>query len=112
MAEWKKNQLEGKGQKAHCGLSYSEIMTLMIYFHQMRFRDFKTYYIQYVQVHLKAEFPGLVSYSRFVELMSAIMIPLCCFINDQPREASGIYFVDSTVLPVWHVKRASSYKVV
>ena len=36
--EWEKKQLEeSKGQKADCGLSYSEIMTLIIYFHQIRF---------------------------------------------------------------------------
>ena len=42
-------------------LSASEIMTILIYFHMSRYRDFKTYYTQYVQRHLRSEFPQLVS---------------------------------------------------
>lgn len=47
----------------------SEIMTLLIHFHQSQYRPFKTYYIQYVQVYLCAAFPRLVTYARFVQLM-------------------------------------------
>src|SRR3954465_11695153 len=46
-------------------LSESEMMTLVIPFHQARYRDFKTYYTQYVQVCLDREFPKLISYERF-----------------------------------------------
>ena len=50
-------------------LSPSEVMTIIVFFHMVRFRDFKTYYTDFVQVYLTDEFPKLVSYSRFVELM-------------------------------------------
>ena len=36
-----------KKSKKSCSMSLSEIMTIMIYFHQMRFRDFKSFYTQY-----------------------------------------------------------------
>lgn len=52
-------------------------MTLIIYFHMSRYRDFKTYYTRYIQPHLRGEFPYLVSYSRFVELMPLALLPLC-----------------------------------
>ena len=111
--EFEKAQLECGMKQRHkeCGLSASEIMTIMIYFHQLRFRDFKTYYTQYVQKHLCAEFPRLVSYNRFVELMPSILLPLCFFIHVQQKTQTGIYFIDATTIEVCHVKRASSNRV-
>ena len=37
-------------------LSTSEVMTLLVLFHRYRYRDFKTFYTQYAQVHLKGAF--------------------------------------------------------
>lgn len=110
---FEKNMLEENPRKRQkpCSLSASEIMTIMIYFHQIRFRDFKTYYIQYVQKNMKKEFPKLVSYNRFVELMPSVLLPFCFFIHCQQREETGIYFVDATSIKVCHIKRASSHKV-
>ncbi len=59
-----------------CGLCLSEIMTILVNFHMSGFRAFKDYYIKYVCQHLKKEFPGLITYNRFVELMSGALIPL------------------------------------
>lgn len=111
--EFEKAQLEFglKRRRKACALSPSEIMTLMIYFHQLRFRDFKTYYTQYVQKYLPQAFPDLVSYNRFVELMPSILLPMCFFIHAQQKSETGIYFIDSTVIKACHVKRASSNKV-
>lgn len=50
------------------GLSLSEIMTILIHFHQSHYRDFKAYYTEYVQERLHKEFPGLVSYTRLSNL--------------------------------------------
>ena len=55
-------------------LSMSEIMTIVIHFHQARYRDFKTYYTEYVLVYLQNEFPQLVGYTRFVELMGRVLV--------------------------------------
>lgn len=113
MPEFEKNQLEVGFKQRHkpCGLSPSEIMTLIIYFHQLRFRDFKTYYTQYAQKHLKTAFPQLVSYNRFVELMPSVLLPLCFFVHCHQKTETGIYFVDATTIEVCHVKRANSNKV-
>ncbi len=45
---WEAELLQsGLKQRRRAGkLHPSEIMTLLIYFHQMRYRDFKTYYTQ------------------------------------------------------------------
>jgi Transposase DDE domain. len=113
MPEFEKHLLEAAPRQRlrNSSLSSSEIMTLLIYFHQCRFRDFKTYYLGYVQKHLRSAFPGLVSYNRFVELMPTVLLPLCFFLNTRSRQNTGIYFIDSTALKVCHVKRAASNKV-
>src|SRR5215469_1609892 len=54
----------------------SEIMTMLIWFHSSHYRTFKAYYTEHVQMHLRAEFPTLVSYPRFVELMPTVIVPL------------------------------------
>ncbi len=92
-------------------LSPSEIMTLFIQFHQSYYRNFKQYYLQYVTVHLKFYFPGLLSYQRFVALLKSILIPLCYLLQLFKGEKTGIYFVDSTILRVCHVKRAKRNKI-
>lgn len=63
-------QLPGRKHGPAANLSNSEIMTIMIHFHQVGYRDFKHYYLNHVCPHLRHEFPCLVSYNRFVELMA------------------------------------------
>ena len=48
-------------------LTISEIMTILIAFHQSHYRDFKAYYYEQVLKYWRPEFPGLVSYTCFVE---------------------------------------------
>lgn len=40
-------------------MSMSELMTIVVHFHQKCYRDFKTYYTEYVMTHLTGEFPIL-----------------------------------------------------
>src|SRR4051794_4202135 len=81
-------------------LSESEMMTLVIHFHQARYRAFKTYYTQYVQVYLDREFPKLISYERFIQLLPSILEPLCVFLRTCFGRCSGIAFIDSSALGV------------
>lgn len=63
-------QLLSSGQKQRQrvrSLTLSEIMTILIAFHQSHYRDFKAYYNEQVLKYWRSEFPGLVSYNRFVE---------------------------------------------
>ena len=92
-------------------LSISEIMTIIIHFHQSHYRDFKTYYIEYVCEHLQNEFLNLVSYNRFIELMPRALLPLCCYLHSRTGEVSGISFVDSTRITVCGNKRINRNKV-
>lgn len=90
-------------------LSLSEIMTIIVHFHQSSYRTFKHYYTKHVQMYLSNEFPNLVSYNRFVELMPRAIAPLCCFLNT--RQCTGISFVDSTPLVVCHNRRIHQHRV-
>lgn len=93
-------------------LSESEVMTIITYFHIMRYRDFKHYYIFHVGKNLRDYFPQLVSYNRFVELMQSSMLPLIVFLKTQRLgNCTGISFIDSTPLKVCHIKREHSHKV-
>jgi len=60
---------------------------------------------------MRAEFPGLVSYNRFVELMRGAMIPLMVYLQRcRLKKSNGIAFVDSTTLKVCHNRRIHSHK--
>ena len=92
-------------------LALSEIMTIIVYFHNSHYRDFKHYYTEYVEGHLRPYFPALVSYSRFVELMPRVVVPLCGYLHTRKGRCTGITFVDSTSLAVCHNRRISRHKV-
>lgn len=102
------------GSKKRCRtgqLSVSEIMTIIIHFHQSHYRDFKTYYTDHVCQHLRAEFPNLVSYERFVILMPSVLGPLCAYLKSLYGRCRGISFIDSTALMVCDNHRIHNHKV-
>jgi len=95
-----------------CQMSESEIITIVIYFHNMRYRDFKHYYLYHVCRNMTNEFPHLVSYNRFVELMNSNLLPLVVFLKTQCLgKCTGISYADSTPLRACHIKREHSHKV-
>lgn len=61
--------------------------------------------------HLQVDFPRLVSYNRFVELMSTTVMPLLCFLHTRKGTVTGINFIDSTPIKVCHPRRANRHKV-
>nr|WP_263363717.1 hypothetical protein [Candidatus Enterovibrio escacola] len=61
--------------------SVSEVMTIVIAFHQSGYRDFKTYYIHFVCRYFTHEFPKLVSYTRMLEFMLGILVPLYSYLT-------------------------------
>lgn len=113
--EYAKNTLTLRAEKQtrnrETGLSDSETITLLIAFHSGQFRNFKHFYLHYVSVHLKHDFPGLVSYNRFIELSHRNGIVFMLFLHHCCKgECTGISFIDSTVLRVCHNKRIKRNK--
>jgi hypothetical protein len=93
------------------GLCLSEVMTILIGFHLSGYRTFKAYYTEHVLRHQRAEFPGLVSYARFVELQPQTLVPLCAYLRTRFGTCTGISFMDSTKISVCHNRRIWSHKV-
>jgi hypothetical protein len=91
-------------------LSVSEVMTIMIHFHQSHYRHFKAYYTQYVQVRLRSEFPQLVGDGRFVQLMPRVLVPLCAYLVSCYGQCTGISFIGSTPIAVCHNRRIPSHR--
>lgn len=94
------------------GLEISEIMTIVLLFHQSPAKNFKFFYTSYLKLY-KTDFPNIPSYNRFVELKQrclghfhAMLMVLCA-----ATEQTGIAYVDSTCIPVCHNKRTSRHKV-
>lgn len=92
-------------------LCLSEIMTILIGFHQSHYRNFKSYYLSEVWQHQQAEFPKLVSYPRFVALTPHALIPLCAYLSSLFGECTGVSFIDSTKLSVCHNLRIQQHRV-
>jgi transposase len=110
---WQQQQLaSGRRQRQRTRqLCLSEIMTILIAFHCSGYRNFKTYYREQVCRYWRAEFPGLVSYPRFVEFMPSALLPLCAYLRSCLGTCTGISFLDSTPLAVCDNHRIAQHKV-
>jgi len=113
LPKWQKRLLsDGSKKRLRKGkLSMSEIVTIIIYFHQSHYRNFKHYYIEHVYQQLRAEFPNLVTYERFVALMPSAFGPLSAYLKSLYGKCSGISFIDSTTLAVCDNHRIHNNKV-
>lgn len=100
--QWR-SQLISQGLKSRqrsCQMSLSEIMTILIAFHQSYYRNFKRYYLDHVCVYWLSEFPKLPSYQRFVEWMPSTLLPLCVYLKRCFGKCTGISFIDATSVKV------------
>lgn len=93
-----------------CKMSASEIMSVVILFHLSHYRTFKDYYRDCVQKDMKKYFPDLVSYNRFTEIKSSVVLPLTAYLYSKLGRKTGLYYVDSTPLAVCHNKRIYRHK--
>lgn len=92
-------------QRLGCGLQrrnrqrslrLSEMMTILIAFHQSCYRNFKTYYQQKVQTEWADDFPELVSYHRFIEWVPSTLVPMCAYLRSCFGKCSGISFIEES----------------
>jgi hypothetical protein len=111
--QWEQYQLTAGGKKRfrQGTLSLSEVMTIVILFHESQYRNFKAFYLREVWLYRRAEFPVLVSYNRFVELMARALGPLTVFLLTRQGPVTGISYIDSTPIAVCQNRRIFSHKV-
>src|SRR5471030_2155004 len=80
--QWEAYQLsEGRRWDSgpECGLSESEVMTLLVMYHGSHFRHLKSFYNGVALSLLKRHFPGLPCYERFVQIQAKALVPLTLF---------------------------------
>ena len=92
-------------------LSLSEIITILVAFHQTHSRNFKYFYLNQVKQQWNNAFPNLLSYQRFIEWIPSTLIPLCVYLKHCFGKCTGIGFIDSICLKVCHNRRISQHKV-
>jgi hypothetical protein len=92
-------------------MSTSERMVIMIAFHQSNHRDFKNFYIGLVRRYWSEYFPELLSYTRFINRISELIVPMCAYFQTVKGKPTGIAFVDSTSLKVCHNIRIPRHRV-
>ena len=102
---------QGSNLPKYCRMTLSEVMTIVIHFHQSKYRTFKDYYLNHVCEHLIDYFPNLVSYNRMVELMPNVLTACLYYLKSRQGQGTGISFVDSTAIPVCHPKRITRNQV-
>lgn len=111
--EFPKQQLAGSGRRRQRArtLCESEIMTILILFHQSHYRTFKAFYTEYACEHLRIYFPHVVSYTRFVEFIPTVLMPLCAYLKHCFGSCTGVSFLDATTLDVCDNRRIAQHKV-
>jgi hypothetical protein len=91
-------------------MTAAEIITLRVMYHSSGYKTVKDFFTR-EKSRLISYFPDLVSYSRFTELCTELILPFMVFAKIFCRvDSDGINYVDSTKLEVCHIRRASSHK--
>ena len=95
------------------GLSPSEMMTILIFYHHSGYKCFEYYYERCVLKALIGHFPQAPSYTRFVQLIprSMHLWYWMAKVRGLMAQATGLYFVDSKKLPVCDNRPIHSHKV-
>ena len=105
---------EGKKTRNYfraCKLSESEVMTICIYYHISGYKNFKCYYTDYISNNFKSHFPNLVSYNRFLEMISTNLELLVAYLISKFGANTRISYIDSTPIQVCKPKRMNRNKV-
>ncbi len=95
-----------------CEMTISEMVTILLLYHQSPCKNFKFFYKSYLQLY-RSEFPKLVSYNRFIQLKPRILFHLIVFVQwfCHQSQKTGISYMDSSSLVVCHPKRIKAHKV-
>jgi len=67
--------------------------------------------VQRLWEYMRSEFPTLVSYTRFAEVMPSALPAMCLSLRGRFGQATGVAFIDSTPLSVCHNRRIARHGV-
>lgn len=111
--DWEKHRLIETGRKRYrpCQMQLSELLTLIVLFHLSPCKNFKYFYLFHIRALHRQDFPALLSYNRFIQLIPRLFVPLSILLHSVLGEKTGIYIADATSLPVCHNKRINRHRV-
>ena len=110
---WYKKSLLTCGTKKRnrqCKMSLSEIITILIAFHQSGMSCFKYFYLELMR-NYKNLFSYLVHYDRFVALIKLAFSALVCLLKTIEGVVTEYLFIDATPMAVCHNLRERRHKV-
>ncbi len=93
------------------GLSLSEILTILIYYHFSKFDCIKHYYLIKSISGFKEYFPKMPSYNRFIERIPEVAMLAVIYLQYKQTKFEGMGYIDATPIKVCHNKRIHSHKV-
>lgn len=93
-------------------ISHSELLTIVLLYHQSPCKNFKYFYMSYLQLY-KSEFVTLPSYTRFIALKPRVLTYLVLLLEwyMYQSQPTGVSYIDATSLAICHPKRVSRNKV-
>ena len=96
--EWEKHRLIVTGRKRHqsCAMCLCEMLTIMVLFHLSPCKNLKYFCLLHFSYFHKRDFPNLLSYSRFFQLMPRLFVPFCVLLQSLFGDETGIYIADAT----------------
>ena len=76
--EWEKYRLidTGKKRRRSCEMSLSEMLTIMVLFHLSLCKNFKYFYLFHLSHFHSKDFPKLLSYSRFLQIIPRLFFAM------------------------------------
>jgi hypothetical protein len=110
---WYKKSLissSNKKRNRECKMSLSEIITILIAFHQSGMSCFKYFYLELMKNHRNL-FNYLVHYDRFVALIKLAFPALVCLLKTLEGTVTQYLFIDATPMAVCHNLREKRHKV-
>ena len=81
ISQWKKQLISDGTKKRNraCLMTINEMTTIITTFHTSNYRDLKNHYKGYIAKFYRPHFPNLLSYTRFLEVMPKVIVPLSSY---------------------------------
>lgn len=104
----RKGRAGGAGRKMR--MNAAEVISICVFYHMSGYKNFKAFYTACTP--MIALLPiQLVSYNRFLELRSLFFPEKQLFLKFSMRtKRTGVYYIDSSAIPVCHVERNKWHK--
>lgn len=96
-----------------CGLSPSEVATIIVFYQLSGYKNFQYYYQQLILGEFNHYFPKAPGYKHFLSLLPRCLPVLVLWMLSTCAQAlkTGYYYIDSTKLPVCHINRQCQHQV-